>query len=110
MKLLLDENISPQVAKSLSNLYPNSLHVRECGLKESPDQDVWEYAKANQFAIVSKDSDFEQRSILLGNPPKVIWIRLGNCSTRDIEVVLRKYSVVIHTFNEDPMESILVLP
>jgi predicted nuclease of predicted toxin-antitoxin system len=79
-------------------------------LEKASDQEVWEHAKANQFAIVSRDSDFEHRSLLLGHPPKVIWIRLGNCSTRDIEELLRKYSVVIHTFNEDPLESILVLP
>jgi len=110
MRLLLDENISPRVAKSLSDLYPNSSHVRECGLKSASDHEVWEYAKANQFVIVSKDSDFEQRSLLHSHPPKIIWIRLGNCSTRDIEELLRNYSLVIHTFNEDPHESILVLP
>ena len=110
MKLLLDENISPCVAKSLSDLYPDSLHVRDCALNKSPDQEVWEHAKANQFVLVSKDSDFEQQSLLRGHPPKVIWIRLGNCSTRDIEDLLRDYSVVIHTFDEDPLESILVLP
>lgn len=110
MKLLLDENISSRVAKTLSDLYPNSTHVRECGLNKAPDHEVWEYAKGRQFVVVSKDSDFEQRSLLHGHPPKVIWIRLGNCSTHDIEELLREYSVVIHTFNEDPFESILVLP
>jgi predicted nuclease of predicted toxin-antitoxin system len=33
---------------------------------------------------VSKDTDFHQRSFLFGGPPKVVWIRLGNCSTEDI--------------------------
>ena len=110
MKLLLDANLSPRLPKSLSDLYPGSLHVRECVLERSPDYQVWEYARTNAFAIVSKDSDFEQRSVLHGHPPKIIWIRPGNCSTRAIEDLLRKYSPVIHTFNVDLIESILVLP
>jgi predicted nuclease of predicted toxin-antitoxin system len=110
MKLLLDENLAPRLAKSLANLYPGSRHVADCGLKQSSDLDVWEYARANGFVIASKDSDFEQRSLLRGHPPKVIWLRLGNCSTREIEELLRRYSVVIHTFHDDPVEAILVLP
>jgi predicted nuclease of predicted toxin-antitoxin system len=110
MKLLLDENLSPRLSTLLSDLYPGSLHVRECGLENVSDHRVWEYAAANGFAIVSKDSDFEQRSVLRGHPPKIIWVRLGNCSTRAIEDLLRRYSPVIHTFNLDPIESILVLP
>lgn len=110
MKLLLDENIAPRLARDLSDLYPGSRHVDECGLKHASDELVWEHARANGFVITSKDSDFEQRSVLRGHPPKVIWIRLGNCSTRQIEELLRSYSVVVHTFHNDPVESILVLP
>jgi predicted nuclease of predicted toxin-antitoxin system len=110
MKLLLDENLAPRLAKSLSDLYPGSRHVDDCGLKRCQDLEVWDYARANGFVITSKDSDFEQRSLLRGHPPKVVWIRLGNCSTREIEELLRKYSLVIHTFHDDPTESLLVLP
>jgi len=110
MKLLLDENLAPKLAKSLGDIYPDSRHVSECGLKQSPDEAVWEYAQTNDFAIVSKDSDFEQRGLLRGFPPKIIRIRSGNCSTRDIERLLREYSVAIHTFNNDPAECVLVLP
>jgi predicted nuclease of predicted toxin-antitoxin system len=110
MKLLLGENLSPRLAVLLPDLYPDSTHVRNCGLEKASDDQVWEYARTNDFAIVSKDSDFEQRSLLQGHPPKVIWVRLGNCSTKDIEDLLRRYSPVIHTFNLDSIESILVLP
>jgi predicted nuclease of predicted toxin-antitoxin system len=110
MKLLLDENLSPRLSIMLADLYPGTLHVRDCGLEQVSDQKVWEYAGSNGFVIVSKDSDFEQQSLLRGHPPKVIWVRLGNCSTRDIEGVLRRFSPVIHTFNLDPIETILVLP
>ena len=110
MKLLLDENISPRVPRALSDLYPGSLHVRDRGLTTADDAAVWEYARTNDCAIVSKDSDCKQRSLLYGHPPKFIWIRLGNCSTDEIKELLRKYSVVIHTFHADPIEAMLMLP
>jgi predicted nuclease of predicted toxin-antitoxin system len=39
--------------------------------------------------LVSKDEDFHRYSVLFGPPPKVIWPRLGNCSTVDIIRLLR---------------------
>jgi predicted nuclease of predicted toxin-antitoxin system len=110
MKLLLDENLPPSLARSLADIYPGSKHVDECNLDSSPDDSIWNFAKENGFVITSKDSDFEQRSILRGHPPKVVWIRAGNCSTLAIEALLRNYSVVIHTFHADAVESILVIP
>lgn len=81
MKLLLDENLSPRLIKQLSDLYPGSAHVQQCGLGSTADGAIWEYAKSNGFTIVSKDSDFEERSILSGSPPKLIWIRAKNCTS-----------------------------
>jgi len=68
----------------LADVFPNSLHVREIGLVEATDTEIWNYAKANDFVIVSKDTDFQQRSLLLGHPPKVVWIRVGNCPVKTI--------------------------
>lgn len=91
MKLLLDENLAPRLAAALSDLYPGSVHLRDCGLRGASDNDVWQYARANGFVIVSKDSDFSQRSSLLGSPPKVIWLRVGNCTTARADFVLRNF-------------------
>jgi len=110
MKLLLDENLSPFLASQLSDLYRGSVHVRDCGLKRASDLGIWEFARENGFTIVSKDSDFDQIRLMRGHPPKVIWVRLGNCSTRAIEDLLRSQSPVIHTFEEDAAESLLILP
>lgn len=52
--------------------YPDSAHVKTLGLTNTDDAEIWEYAKANDFVIVSKDSDFHQRSLLYGHPPKFI--------------------------------------
>jgi predicted nuclease of predicted toxin-antitoxin system len=73
VKLLFDENISHKLARALDDLYPGSAHTRDLGLKASDDRLIWERAKKDDFIIVSKDSDFYQRSLLFGHPPKIIW-------------------------------------
>jgi len=74
MKLLFDQNLSTTLVPRLLDLFPESLHVKDVGLESAPDLVVWSYAKEHGFAIVSKDSDFQQRSMVLGFPPKVIWL------------------------------------
>ena len=81
----------------------------ELGLSEADDSIVWEWAKANGLTIVSKDVDFQQRSLLYGSPPKFIWLRVGNCPTEVIENLLRSSSPVVHTFLQDAQESHLIL-
>lgn len=68
MKLLFDQNLSPRLPRRLADLYPDSLHVREIGLRKATDTEIWEYAKQSGLAIVSKDADFQQRSLLYGHP------------------------------------------
>lgn len=110
MKLLFDQNLSWRLPKKLADLYPDSRHVRETGMKESQDVDIWEFAKENGFVIVSKDMDFQQRSLLFGHPPKVIRLRVGNCPVQMIEDMLRRYSAVIHIFEMDAAKSYLAIP
>jgi predicted nuclease of predicted toxin-antitoxin system len=93
MKLLFDQNLSPRLPRLLSDIYADTAHVREIGLRDASDIVIWEHAKENGFAIVSKDSDFQQRSLLLGSPPKFIWLRVGNCPVKTVEDLLRRHSV-----------------
>lgn len=109
MKLLFDENLSPRLPRVLADIYPDSTHVHECGLGSADDSAVWQYARKYGFAIVSKDSDFQDRSVLHGHPPKFIWLRAENCSTGEIENLLRVAEPVIKQFNEEDEESYLVL-
>ena len=109
MKLLLDQNLSPRLTKSLAKLYPGSKHVRDVGLQNAMDDAVWSYARKNGFVIVSKDADFHQRSFLLGPPPKVVWIRRGNCKTADIEVLLRVHHRDLSSFGKDAQAAFLAL-
>jgi len=110
MKLLFDQNLSPRLVRRLADIYADSVHVREIGLRDAGDSEIWDYAKLNGFAIVSKDSDFQQRSLLYGSPPKFIWLRVGNCPVQTVEDLLRKHSIAIHTFGMDDTKAHLMLP
>lgn len=109
MKLLLDHNLSPRLVSVLLDLYPGSVHVRELELQAAIDETVWNYARDQGFAIVSKDVDFHQRSLVLGAPPKFVWIRLGNCSTDDILGLLRGHHSKLLAFESDRDAAFLVL-
>lgn len=109
MKLLFDQNLSYKLISLVSDLFPNCEHVRDIGLETADDIIVWEYGQGNGLMIVSKDSDFHQRSFLYGYPPKVIWLRLGNCSTADVERMLRDNFAAIEAFYEDKDASFLSL-
>ena len=84
MKLLFDQNISFRAAKKLQSYFYDCLHVSDCKLNNSEDSDIWEYAKNNNFAIVTFDADFYDICIINGHPPKIIWIRSGNLKTNEI--------------------------
>lgn len=109
MKLLLDENLSPRLIEALSDFFPGSEHVHSCGLGGKEDNAIWNHAKANGFAIVPKDSDFAEGSVLDSNPPKIIWVRMGNCPTAEIEVLLRSANELIRNFIENNKETCLLL-
>ncbi len=101
MKLLFDENLSPKMVIALADVFPDSAHVDRIGLGGDSDDDVWRYAKENSFMIVSKDSDFYEKSILYGHPPKVILIKCGNSTNRQIQLILRNKVALITTFYEN---------
>lgn len=109
MKLLFDENLSPRLIDPLSDLYPGSVHVDEAGLGSADDSAIWERAKENGFTIVSKDSDFEVRSVLLGAPPKVICVRAGNCASAEVESLLRAAVEIVRQFIHEDKETFLIL-
>lgn len=109
MKLLFDENLSPRLVNLLGDLYPESKHVHGIELGGADDSAVWEYARIHDFVILSKDFDFAERSVLEQTPPKVVWLRLGNCSTAEIEQLLRSAHEAIRVFVEEDEETCLLL-
>jgi len=108
MKLLFDENLSPNLPRLVMAAFPGSEHVRETGLKGRTDEDVWNHARLNGFTIISKDKDFYQRALLYGPPPKFIWLRLGNCTRDELLALIQRHERDILMF-ESSREFVLVL-
>ncbi len=109
MKLLLDQNLSPQLVNRMEDLYPGSIYVQEVSLAQAVDQIVWDYAGDKGLIIITKDVDFSERVSILGFPPKVIWIRRGNCSTNDVENILRQRRDDIQALYDNPETGVLIL-
>lgn len=109
MKLLFDQNLPPRLESDISTLYPHSQHVQSVGLKRASDSELWSYARDNDFMIVTKDVDFSDRSAIEGHPPKIVWIRIGNCTTSEIESALRKNHAKILEFEQNDNLGVLAL-
>jgi len=95
MKLLFDQNISFRLLKRIIDLYPDSKQVLELGLENSTDREIFYFAQRNNYTIVTFDSDFFDLVTLYGFPPKIIWIRTGNTTTKNLELILKaKYELI----------------
>ena len=106
-KLLFDNNISHRVLARISDIFPNANHVMLESLDESSDEKVWFFARSNNYTIVTKDSDFNDLAIYKGVPPKIIWIKSGNCKVVEIENILRDNVNAIKEFLDEPNGAIL---
>ncbi len=109
MKLLFDHHLSPRLVASLADIYPGSNHVYMLGLDQADDTDIWEYARREGYLIVTKDADFSDLSMLRGFPPKIIWIRRGNCKTSAIESMLRSHYADVEALDKDVIVGVLTL-
>ncbi len=78
MKLLLDENLSRRLVPFLQEAYPGTSQVALIGLESATDRVLWDFARTQNYVLVTRDADFEELSILNGAPPHVIWLRGGN--------------------------------
>jgi predicted nuclease of predicted toxin-antitoxin system len=108
-RVLFDENLSARLVGELAAAYPNCAHVVDVGLAGASDHTIWRYAQDHGFIIVTKDEDFHRLSVLYGPPPRVIWVRLGNCSTAEIAGLLRQRSAEIASFLTDADAAFLAL-
>ncbi|MBL0030843.1 MAG: DUF5615 family PIN-like protein [Bacteroidetes bacterium] len=103
MKLLFDQNISFRVISKLADFFQGSGQVKNLGLQDNSDLEIWKFAKENNFSIVTFDSDFFDLANLYGHPPKVIWLRTGNCTTQEIVDLLISKSEIINDFISNPI-------
>lgn len=98
MKLLIDSQLPPALARHIDASGTSCIHVRDVGLARASDHTIWDYAKLHNLVIVSKDQDFREMAILKGSPPQVIWVRLGNCRRIDLIAAFdRRWKAVLDT-------------
>lgn len=109
MKLLFDQNLSYKLCHFLAELFPDSQQVRQLSMDRSDDQTIFEYARVNDFTIVTKDADFSILSSLHGTPPKILWIRCHNSNTKHISSLIQNNAEAIFDFLNDPDSAILEL-
>lgn len=109
MKLLLDENLSRHIVVSFASSEIEMAHISDFGLESATDQQIWDFAKDNGYAIVSKDADFHHMSFALGAPPKTIWLKLGNCSTRELTDCLRRDLQSVKKFLDDTDSALMIV-
>jgi len=78
--VLLDENLSRRLVPFIQDLYPNSTQLALVGLENTDDKLIRQYAIDNDFVIVTKDADYYDMTVLYGQPPKIVWLKMGNQS------------------------------
>lgn len=89
MKLLLDENLSRRIVPFIQDGYPGSTQVALIGLEQADDKTIRQYAIDHDFVIVTKDADFYEMNALYGQPPKIIWLKIGNQSKTETIRILQ---------------------
>jgi predicted nuclease of predicted toxin-antitoxin system len=109
VKLLLDHNLSHKLVARLEDLYPKSTQTRLLGFARAADPEIWFHARTHGHVIVTKDNDFVELAVLRGGPPKVVWLRIGNCSSAAVEQLLRRNVSVIAEFLDDSERVVLEL-
>ncbi len=105
--LLLDENLSPKPVARINDTYPGSLHVLHSKLDNSPDIEIWCYAKKQQLTIVTKDKDFLRYAIQYGHPPKLVYLTTGNAKLAVVEAILLENEAIIKSFATLDKEGVL---
>jgi len=97
-RLLFDENLARRLVEDLADVFPGSAHVEDALGRGAADEAIWTHELEAGFLVVTKDEDFLRLSVLRGAPPKVVWIRTGNCSTADVAVLLRRNGELLRDF------------
>lgn len=109
MKLLLDENLSPRLVRRIDDLFAGSVHVRSVGFRQTPDREIWEFARFNGFAILTADADFHDLAVSFGHPPKIILLKGCDYGNAVAEALIRSQAIRIAHFLADEERAVLSL-
>ena len=105
--LLFDQNLSHRLIGKIQPNFPKAVQVRELGLENATDFEIWVYARDKGYSIVTFDADFYDFSQFYGVPPKIIWLRFGNTSTTKLAEVLCEHLNTLAEFIDDPYAACL---
>lgn len=105
--ILVDDNLSYRIASLLKETFKGIVHVSNIGLNGADDSLIWEYAANNSLHILTKDKDFNDIQQVKGFPPKIIWLRIGNTSTKEIINNLKEQHIGILSFFNNKTNGIL---
>jgi predicted nuclease of predicted toxin-antitoxin system len=95
VKLLFDQNISFRIITKIEASFPEAKQVRQLGIENYSDVEIWKFAKDNGFTIVTFDADFFDLANFKGHPPKIIWLRFGNTKTDFLaDTINTRYSII----------------
>jgi predicted nuclease of predicted toxin-antitoxin system len=82
VRFLIDTQLPAALAHWLRQQGHQAEHVLDVGLAQSKDTPIWRYAEEHGAVIVTKDEDFADW-VARGRPgPSVVWLRVGNTSTK----------------------------
>lgn len=107
-RFLLDQMLPARLCDALADDLGEMLYVRALGLAEASDADVFAYAREHDMTIVTKDADFQALLAVHGPPPRVVWLRIGNATTADVETALREHTEAIAAFHRSSAACLVV--
>ena len=107
MKLLFDHNLSHKLVRRLADIFPDSTQTRLLNFSSAEDSAIWRYAKENGFVVVTLDKDFSELALQRGTPPKIIWLRCGNCTVAEVDRLLRANIQDVLSFESHPTADVL---
>ncbi|MEG4424329.1 MULTISPECIES: DUF5615 family PIN-like protein [unclassified Microcoleus] len=85
----VDAHLSPAIATWITNTFGvTAVGLREIGLRDAEDSEIFEASRAQGVIVMTKDSDFVDLVDRLGSPPQIIWLTCGNTSNARLREIL----------------------
>ena len=111
MKLRLDENLSRRLVPFLQHDYPGSSQVVLLGMQSASDEEVWQKAREDGYVIVTRDADFQELSLVWGQPPKVILLKTLNQSrAATLKVLIENQNGITEALVCNDLASVEIVP
>lgn len=89
MTIWLDAHLPPKLATWLEYKFQiKAFALRDLGLRDATDIEIFEKARDSNATIMSKDRDFIELHFRFGAPPKIIILNCGNLTSRYLQEFL----------------------